>query len=132
MNTPVKLGSFVAVLAAVFGLAYLTGTQSQALLAPVQTHGPEFGALSDSVEGYTLTPVRRTLKPGDDLFVEFRVTGPDGQPLPEADASDPSAGAHPHLIAFRHDLAGFQPIYPDQGKGGSWGALLNLTPAPGR
>ena len=56
MNTPVKLGGFVAVLAAVFGLAYLTGTQSQALLAPVQTHGTEFGALSDTVDGYTADP----------------------------------------------------------------------------
>ena len=46
MNTLVKLGGFVAVLAAVFGLAYLTGTQSQALLAPVQIHGAEFAALS--------------------------------------------------------------------------------------
>jgi hypothetical protein len=56
MKTPVKLGSFVAVLAAVFGLAYLTGTQSQALLAPVHTHGAQFRALSDTIEGYTVTP----------------------------------------------------------------------------
>jgi len=129
MKTPVKLGSFVAVLAAVFGMAYLTGTQSQALLAPVQTHGTELEALSDTVEGYTLTPMRPTLKPGDDLFVEFRVTGPDGKPLPEADESDPNS-SHPHLMAFRHDLTGFQHIYPEQGEGASWWALLNLTPGP--
>jgi hypothetical protein len=131
MTTPVKLGSFVAVLAAVFGLAYLTGTQSQALLAPAPTHSTEFGALSDTVDGYTLTPVRPTLKPGDDLFVEFRVTGPDGEPLPEADESNPSA-AHPHLMAFRHDFTGFQHVYPEQGEGASWWALLNLSSGPWR
>ena len=130
MKTPVKLGSFVTVLVAVFGLAYLTGTQSQALLAPVQAHGTEFGALSDTVDGYTLTPVRPTLKPGDDLFVEFRVTGPDGKPLPEADESDRSSDPHPHLMAFRHDFTGFQHIYPEQGEGASWWALLNLSSGP--
>ena len=132
MKTPVKLGSFFAVLAAVFGLAYLTGTQSQALLAPVQTHGTGFGALSDTVEGYTVIPVRSTLKPGDDLFVEFRLTGPEGKPLPEADESDPSSDTHPHLMAFREDFTGFQHIYPERGEGASWWALLNLSSGPWR
>ena len=35
-----------------------------------------------------------------------------------------------HLIAFRHDLTGYQHIYPEQGEGSSWWALLNLTPGP--
>ena len=117
MKPPVKLGSFVAVLVAIFGLAYLTGTQSQALLAPVQSHATEFGALSSTVDGYTLTPLRPSLKPGQDRFVEFRVTGPDGKPLPEVDEDDTSSTAHPHLMAFRHDLTGFQEIsIPSRGK----------------
>ena len=58
------------------------------------------------------------------------MTGPDGKPLPEADEDDPSSTAHPHLMAFRHDLTGFQHIYPEQGKGASWWALLNLTSGP--
>ena len=33
-------------------------------------------------------------------------------------------------MAFRHDLTGFQHIYPEQGKGASWWALLNLTSGP--
>ena len=34
MNAPLKLVGFCCVLAAVFGVAFLTGTQSAALLAP--------------------------------------------------------------------------------------------------
>lgn len=131
MKTPVKLSGFVAILAAVFGLSYLTGTQSPALLAPVETHSNEFGALSNAVDGYTLTPVRPTVKAGRDVFVELTLTGPDGQPLPPLDESDPaSSGAHPHLMAFRHDLTGFQHIYPEPGEATSWWAVLNLTPGP--
>ena len=33
-------------------------------------------------------------------------------------------------MAFRHDLTGFQHIYPEQGEGASWWALLNLSSGP--
>ena len=38
MNPPAKLVAFLTLLAAVFGISYVMGTQSQALLAPAQTH----------------------------------------------------------------------------------------------
>ena len=41
MNPPAKLVAFLTLLAAVFGVSYVIGTQSQALLAPVPTHNSE-------------------------------------------------------------------------------------------
>ncbi len=57
MNPPAKLVAFLALLAAVFGISYVTGTQSRALLAPVSTHTSEMVAPASTVEGYTLRAV---------------------------------------------------------------------------
>ncbi len=127
MNVVAKLAGFLSVLAAVFGVAYLTGTQSAALLAPPELHSTDLGGLSAAVDGYTLTAVEPELEPGNDQFVEFRLTGPGGGPVDELDEVD---GAPLHLIAVRRDLAGFQHIYPAQGEATSWWALLNLSPGP--
>jgi hypothetical protein len=127
VNVALKLAGFSALLAAVFGVAYLTGTQSQVLLAPVQTHSSGFGGLSATSDGYTLTTPQPVQRPGQDTFVEFRVTGPDGQPVP---ADNEVEGAHLHLVAFRHDLTGYQHVYPERGDGASWWGVLNLTPGP--
>lgn len=126
MNVALKLGGFVLALGAVFGVAFLTGTQSQALLAPVETHDTELGGVAASVDGYTLTAVQPDQQPAADTFVEFAVTGPDGQPPILAEVDD----AHLHLVAFRRDLTGFQHVYPEQGEGTSWWAVLDLTPGP--
>ena len=40
---------------------------------------------SATAEGYTLSVVEPRTEPGEDLFVEFRITGPDGQPVGELD-----------------------------------------------
>ncbi|HEY5821435.1 MAG TPA: hypothetical protein VIT20_05640 [Propionibacteriaceae bacterium] len=122
-----KLTGFLVALTAVFGVAYLAGTQSETLLAPVATHETAFSGLSASTDGYTLRAVQRVLEPGDDQFVEFRITGPDGQPVPAYDEVD---GSHLHLVALRRDLTGFQHVYPAEGEGASWWAVLNLTPGP--
>ena len=126
-SVPAKLAGFVVILAAIFGLAYLTGTQSAALLAPVEQHDNDLGGFSATAEGYTLSVVESETEPGEDLFVEFRITGPDGQPVGELDEVN---GAHMHLIAFRGDLAGYQHITPEPGEGTSWWAVLNLSPGP--
>lgn len=62
MNVALKLGGFVLALGAVFGVAFLTGTRSQALLAPVATHHTELGGVAATVDGYTLDcrPARAT------------------------------------------------------------------------
>ena len=129
MNVAAKLTGFGVILAAVFGVAFLTGTQSAALLAPPEIHAGDLGGLSASVEGFTLTAVEPELEPGDDQFIELTITGPDGGPLGELDQVD---GAPLHLVAVRRDLAGFQHINPAQGEASSWWAVLNLSPGPWR
>ncbi len=65
--------------------------------------------------------------PGEDVFVEFSITGPDGRTAPELDDVD---GSHVHVFAVRRDLTGFQHVTPDPGPGTSWWPVLNLTPGP--
>jgi hypothetical protein len=127
MNPPAKLIAFLALLAAVFGLSYATGTQSRALLAPAPKHNSEMVAPAGSVEGYALRVVQPAQKPGKDVVVEFEVTAPGGQVLSELDED---AGEHMHLIAFRRDLTGYQHIMAQQGESTSWWAVLDLTPGP--
>ena len=127
MTAPAKLAAFGVILAAVFGVAFLTGTQSAALLAPPAVHSNELGGLSASVDGYTLTAVDPVVDPGEDVFVEFSITGPDGRTAPELDDVD---GSHVHVFAVRRDLTGFQHVTPDPGPGTSWWPVLNLTPGP--
>lgn len=131
MNAPVKLAAFLTALAAVFGVAYLVGTQSAALLATAPVHDPsrDFGGLSATDAGYRLQMAESTGHPGDDQFVEYLITGPDGNPVPGYTEID---GAPMHLVAIRRDLTGFQHIFPEQGEGASWWAVLNLTPGPWR
>jgi hypothetical protein len=127
VNVAAKLAGFGAILAVVFGVAFLTGTQSAALLAPPEIHGRDFGVPSNSVEGYTLVAAEPVLEPGNDQFVEFTITGPDFRPPGELDEVD---GMPMHLIAVRRDLTRFQHITPGQGVAASWWAVLNLTPGP--
>jgi hypothetical protein len=127
MNPPAKLLSFLALLAAVFGLSYVAGTQSQALLAPVQIHNSEMALPTAAVDGYALRAVEATQQPGKDVPVEFTLTAPGGQVISDLDED---AGEHVHLIAFRHDLSGYQHLIAQQGEQTSWWGLLNLTPGP--
>src|ERR687893_249540 len=131
MTVAVKLSGFLAILAAVFGLAFLTGTQWATLLAPPSMHDNTLGGLSGSVDGYTLTAVEPELEQGPDQFVELRLTGPDGAPVDELDPID-SMPAAVHLFAVRRDLTGFQHVMPAPGERTSWWALLSLTPGPWR
>ena len=127
MNAPAKLVAFLALLAAVLGVSYFAGSQSQALLAPAPAHNSEMIVLADAVEGYRFAAVEPTQKPGKEVAVEFTVTAPGGQVLSELDAD---AGEHLHLIAFRRDLTGYQHFMAHQGEGTSWWGLLDLTPGP--
>lgn len=132
MTVVAKLSGFLAVLAAVFGVAFLTGTQSAALLAPPAVHDTSLGGLSPSVDGYTLTAVAPEVEAGTDQFIELGLTGPDGAPVVDLDAIDQMPAGMMHLFAVRRDLTGFQHITPAPGEGTSWWALLNLTPGPWR
>jgi hypothetical protein len=127
MNPPAKLAAFLAALAALFGVSYVVGVQSQALLAPVSTHNSEMVTPAGTAEGYTVSVVEPTQQPGTDVPVEFAVTAPGGQVLA---GLDEDSAEHLHLIAFRRDLTGYQHLMAQQGEGTSWWGLLNLTPGP--
>jgi hypothetical protein len=127
MNPLAKLVAFLTLLAAVFGVSYVMGTQSQALQAPVPTNNSEMVPPPDTAEGYALRAVEPIQKPGKDVLVELAVTAPGDQVISELDED---AGEHMHLIAFRRDLTGYQHIIPQQGEGTSWWGILNLTPGP--
>lgn len=134
LAAPAKLAVFLIALTAIFGVAYLTGTQSSALLAaPPQAahdqHPTSFGGLSATADGYTMRLPDSTGRPGDDQFVELQITGPGGGAVPDYTETD---GAPMHVIALRRDLSGYQHVYPEQGEGASWWAVLNLTPGPWR
>ena len=102
MTVVAKLSGFLVVLAAVFGVAFLTGTQSAALLAPPSVHDNTLGGLRPSVDGYTLTAVEPDADPGADQFRRARPdrtgrrtgrrAGPDGRHArPPRCTSSPSA-----------------------------------------
>jgi hypothetical protein len=131
MAASVKLAAFLTALLGVFGIAYLAGTQSAALLAPAPAHREvqEFGGLSSAEDGYTLRLPDPSGKPGDNQFVELAITGPDAEPVTQYTETD---GAPLHVVAMRQDLTGYQHVYPEQGEGGSWWAALNLTSGPWR
>lgn len=130
MNVAAKLTGFLVALAAVFGVAFLTGTQSSALLAPPpEPHANSLGGLTAAADGYTLAAAP-ALDPGPDQSVALTLTGPDGGPV---GALTDVLGAPAHLVAIRRDLAGFQHVTPERGNGASsWRARLDLTPGPWR
>jgi hypothetical protein len=127
MKPSAKLVAFLTLLAAVFGVSYFAGIQSQALLAPAPTHNSAMVAPGDTVEGYAIRAVQPTQKPGKEVAVEFTVSAPGGQVLSEIDHD---VGEYMHFIAFRRDLTGYQHLVAQQGEGTSWWALLDLTPGP--
>jgi hypothetical protein len=134
LAAPARLAVFMIALIAIFGVAYLTGTQSSALLAapPVAAHDSHpttFSGLSATADGYTMRLPDSSGPPGDDQFVELQITAPGGGPVPDYTETD---GAPMHVVAIRRDLSGYQHIYPEQGEGTSWWAVLNLTPGPWR
>lgn len=132
MTVPAKLAGFLVALAAVFGVAFLTGTQSSALIAPppeAHVTSDALGGLTAAADGYTLAAVTPELEPGTDQPVELTLTGPDGGPV---GALTDVLGAPAHLVAVRRDLAGFQHLTPVRGAGAAWRATLDLTPGPWR
>src|SRR5215213_3753387 len=103
---PAKVAVFLIALTAIFGVAYLTGTQSSALLAapPVSAHDQHrstFGGLSATADGYTIRLPESSGSPGNDQFVELQITGPDGRPVlvgrpqPDTRAVAPDLGVPP-------------------------------------
>lgn len=149
MNTPTRLAGFVAVAAAVFGLALLVGQvlgPDEVAVADHDAHsadpsghsnGHEHhdssesagatteipGGLMTSQHGYTLALADETTTDGRNIPVAFTITGPDGAPVT---AYDVQHEKQLHLIAVRRDFSGFQHVHPDLNNG-IWSTDLDLT-----
>ncbi|GAA4820964.1 hypothetical protein ACFQ0K_19180 [Nocardioides caeni] len=160
MSAPVKLGGFLAAIAAIFGLALVVGR----VVGPVDDEpaaghdtahdgdrraaeeGEHAGGHDDapgtptaqeipgglmvSQNGYTLTLAETRTRAGQDRPVAFTITGPDGAPVT---AYDVEHERDLHLIAVRRDFTGFQHVHPvlDEDSG-AWSIDLDLTPGTWR
>ena len=150
MNTPIKLGGYVAGLLVVFGAAVGVG----AAVGPVgsiddaphaasgaASHdgSPEKPTVEDksqnatpartatgleiSHSGYSLD-VPGQLSSGSAVPVSFRIVGPDARPVTSFDTAH---GKDLHLIAVRRDFAGYQHVHPTLAGDGTWSVPLNLA-----
>lgn len=142
MNTPTKVGGFVAGLAAVFALTLGAGNAFGPDADPKPAgHGAHNdkaeaekpasspaadipGGLMVSQDGYTFRLAQPEMAPGDDATVTFAITGPDGKAVT---AYDVEHEKKLHLIAVRRDFAGFQHVHPELASDGTWTTELDLT-----
>ncbi|QIK64001.1 hypothetical protein G7068_12930 [Leucobacter viscericola] len=144
MNTALKLGGFVAVLAVIlagaFGIGNAVGPIGGTDMKTTTGHGTETGTqesttasnlpagLQVSEQGYTLELDDPILSSGA-TEVSFRVTGPDGKPVTRFETSHDK---DLHFIAVRRDTSGFQHVHPTMSTDGTWSTSLNLTPGTWR
>ncbi|WP_131737814.1 hypothetical protein [Actinomadura roseirufa] len=142
MNTAAKLGVYTLGLAVAFGGAIGIGKIVGPVGAEADTggHGGHGGGsghahtgaaipggLQVSQNGYTLSPLQTTVKPGELTDFRFTIKGPDGKPVTRF---KPLHGKRLHLIIARRDLSGFQHLHPEQLGGGVW-AIALVLPKPG-
>jgi hypothetical protein len=145
MNSATKLGAYVAGLAVIFGGAAGVGklvgpVGGKAEMASHESggghgeggHGGEHnaaaahapGGLQISEDGYTLSPQKTTVTPGEKTDFRFTIDGPDGKPVT---AFKPLHGKQLHLIVARRDLSGFQHLHPTLLGGGVWSVPVKLA-----
>jgi hypothetical protein len=153
MNTPVKIGGFVLALAAVFAAALAVGSAVGPVPFSASAAGstvragasgaadpmaamsesssgatvPEIpGGLMSSQNGYTLQLGERSLPTGPRTLLDFKVLGPDGDPVTDYQVAHDK---ELHLIVVRRDLTGFQHVHPDRAADGTWSVPLDLSTA---
>ncbi|MEU4223330.1 hypothetical protein AB0F17_03455 [Nonomuraea sp. NPDC026600] len=141
MNAAAKLGTYVLGLAVIFGGALGVGSAvGEVAPAPAEeSHGaahsteaaavaPEDtpGGLQVSENGYTLTPLTSTIRPGEPTDFQFKVTGPGGGPVTDYQVQHDKKL---HFIVVSRDLTTFQHVHPAEA-GGVWTIKLTL-PEPG-
>jgi hypothetical protein len=144
MGTAARLSGYVAVLALVFGAAWVVGAAAgepgSRMAAPVQPHAASGeGHTHDSghdevgsagvvatAAGYTLVPQGTTFLPGTAGELAFTITGSDGRPVT---AFDVEHERRMHVVVVRRDAAGFQHLHPGLGPDGVWRVPLTLPAA---
>jgi hypothetical protein len=145
MKVPAKIAGFLAILAAIFGIAIVIGKSVDPVGEPVSgghdsMNRTDETAASDAAEipgglmvsenGYTLSLVGKKVAAGRSVPVTFTIDGPDGQPVT---AYDVAHDKRLHLIAVRRDFTGFQHVHPELDADGVWATDdLDLTPGPWR
>ncbi|MFD1539296.1 hypothetical protein [Nonomuraea guangzhouensis] len=142
MNAAAKLGTYVLGLAVIFGGALGVGSAvGEVAPAPAEeshssAHSTETaavapedtpGGLQMSENGYTLTPLTATIKPGEPTDFQFKVTGPGGGPVTDYQTKHDKKL---HFIVVSRDLTSFQHVHPAEAGGGVWTIKLTL-PEPG-
>ena len=146
MSVAARIGAFVAMLAVVFGLAWVVGTQVGPVGEPAAVHSEAHesghshvtaavdraevpGGLMVAQNGYALELADTEVQPGSGRPISFTVTGPDGKPVT---AYDEEHGMDLHLIVVRRDFSGFQHLHPTLDRKGTWHAPVDLTPGAWR
>ncbi len=143
MNTSLRITGFLAVLAAVFGVAVAVGN-AVGPVAPASEkeaghgdgHAPAPkdetdipGGLMIAQDGYTFRLADTSARPGRDVPVSFTIDGPDGRPVTQFDVEHEK---RLHLVAVRRDFTGFQHVHPTLDDHGTWSIDLDLTPGQWR
>ncbi|RCG28237.1 hypothetical protein DQ384_24200 [Sphaerisporangium album] len=142
MNAATKLGAYLLGLAVLFGGALGVGRAAGPVATPpgdghtasrATGHGSARpaggdtpGGLQVSANGYTLTPLPVTIRPGEAADYRFTVTGPDGAPVTGYQVRHDK---RLHLIVVSRDLGHFQHVHPVLTGGGVWSVPLTLPSA---
>ena len=143
MSTSLRIAGFLAVLAAVFGVAVAVGN-AVGPVAPASEkeaghgdgHAPAPkdetdipGGLMVAQDGYTFRLADASVRPGEGVPVSFTIDRPDGRPVTQYDIEHEK---RLHLIAVRRDFTGFQHVHPTLDDHGTWSTDLDLTPGQWR
>jgi hypothetical protein len=148
VNATLKVGGFVAGLAALFGLAFAVGSSATPIRPdrPAAGSGDSMGSgdgmgmgeeeqsesggqlpgLAVSDDGYTLVPVATSPAAGRSVPYRFRITDPSGRALT---AYELEHEKELHLIVVRRDTTGFQHVHPVRAADGTWSVPLDLAQA---
>lgn len=157
MRTPIKLGGFVAALAAVLGISFGVGNAVGPLgHADTNTHLTEGGIMTNSTnqppssrtetghvskaggdlpgglmvsqDGYTFVADETILAQGRTTLT-FHILDPDGLPLTNF---QPTHDTDLHFFAVSRDLNRFNHLHPGMDDSGTWSIDLDLTPGAWR
>jgi hypothetical protein len=143
VNPALRVGGFVAGLAAAFGLAFAIGSSASPLRSEQKQQagaGDSMGmgeeehasaegqlpGLAVSDEGYTLSATTSQLPAGTKVPYRFRITDDAGRPVTSYELEHEK---ELHLIVVRRDLTGFQHVHPVRAADGTWSVPLDLARA---
>ncbi|MET7769185.1 hypothetical protein [Nocardia sp. NPDC005366] len=139
MNTPTKFAGFAIGLAAVFGIAFVTGaTIGPEPAGPVAHDSNDHtedqvgttaempGGLMATENGYTLRLETPVAAAGSNVPLRFRILDAEGVAVTRyVRGHDKDL----HLIVVRRDMAGYQHVHPVLDGNGDWNVTLDLTRA---